>query len=132
MYKRIGQIVALLLILAVLTLPTYAQDKAIHGQVWGEYEACFNDYNFGIDLDKHLTNWLSVGASLSTACPTMGSKRGIPTWVPYQQDYSVWVRAEYKQVEIQLSDWCNHWLATSHIQSIYDDYGLTLRVTYKF
>ena len=119
----------IILLIVLLSLPVYAE---IGGYVSVEYDTLNQDWLWVLNVDKHLTDWWLVGASMATYAPEYGFKHFIPSWVPYRLDYEVYTEFRYKDVSLRITDWCDHWFSQSGKGWWFDEWGLTVRLRYDF
>jgi hypothetical protein len=119
--KMINKTMVTLLLITTLILltniTTYGQTNnetletpGIHGEVSCKYELL--SYNPGqewtVDLHYRLPGWLSwvsVGALQTTY--TDGFDQDF-SFLPTNQLYDIYLKVEYKQVSLQVGQWCNH------------------------
>jgi hypothetical protein len=118
-----------LLILLALAIPAHAEIK---GFVAVDYDTINKDWVRTLNVDKHLTDWWLVGASMATYAPEYGFKYFIPAWVPYRLDYEVYTEVRYKNVSLRVTSWCDHWFAQSDQDWSADRWGLTVKLRYDF
>jgi len=97
--------------------------------VAGEYDLVTRRWTWEVSGDHALADWLSIGYALRCLCSDWVWKAGVvPSWVPIRQDYEVWAQVRRGAWTLRVMDWCNHWLAQSHMPAWADEWGLTLRV----
>ena len=113
----------IILLIVLLSLPVYAE---IGGYVSVEYDTLNQDWLWVLNVDKHLTDWWLVGASMATYAPEYGFKHFIPAWVPYRLDYEVYTEVYYKNFSLRVTSWCDHWFAQSGQDWLADRWGLTV------
>ncbi len=118
-----------LLILLALAIPAHAEIK---GFVAVDYDTMNEDWVWTLSVDKHLTDWWLVGASMATYAPQYTFKHFIPAWVPYRLDYEVYTEVRYKDFSLRVTSWCDHWFAQSGQSWSADISGLTVRLRYDF
>ena len=119
----------MVLLIVLISLPVYAE---IGGHVSVEYDTLNRDWLWVLNMDKHLTDWWLVGASMTTYAPEYGFKHFIPAWVPYRLDYEVYTEVRYKNLSLRVTSWCDHWFAQSDQDWSADRGGLTVRLRYDF
>lgn len=125
MNVRAAILCALLLLLAA---PCAAQHT-----VAGEYDLLTGLWSWEAAGSKPLTDWLSVGYSLTALCSEWSWKAGLmPSWAPVRQDYGVWLQADYGPWAVRLTDWCQHWLSQSGRPRDADAWGLKVRVQWEW
>jgi hypothetical protein len=71
---------------------------------------------------------LSGGGVVDTLLSGYTPKEFLISGVPSRQDYTLYLKAEYKGLTVRLTDWCNHYLAQSPFRG--DTQGVTIRVEY--
>lgn len=120
-------LITLLLLLTLLATPALAQHT-----VSGEYDLLSGLWSWQAAGRKPLTEWLSVGYSLTAVCGGYGWKTLVPSWIPVRQDYTIWVQADYGPWSLRVTDWCNHWLSQSGYSADIDTQGLTVRVQWEW
>jgi len=118
----------MVLLIVLISLPVYAE---IGGYVSVDYDTMNKDWHWTLSVDKHITSWWLVGASMVTYAPEYGFKHFIPAWVPYRLDYEVYAEVHYKNVSLRVTSWCDHWFSQSYNYDG-DSHGLTLRLKYEF
>lgn len=119
----------IILLIVLLSLPVYAE---IRGYVSVEYDTLNQDWLWVLNVDKHLTDWWLVGASMATYAPEYGFKHFIPAWVPHRLDYEVYTEVHYKNFSLRVTSWCDHWFAQSDQDWSADKWGLTVKLRYDF
>lgn len=123
------KVALIILLIVLLSLPVYAE---IGGYVSVEYDTLNQDWLWVLNVEKHLTDWWLVGASMTTYAPEYGFKHFIPAWVPHRLDYEVYAEVHYKNFSLRVTDWCDHWFAQSDQDWLADRWGLTVRLRYDF
>ena len=123
------KVALIILLIVLLSLPVYAE---IGGYVSVEYDTLNQDWLWVLNVDKQLTDWWLVGASMATYAPEYGFKHFIPAWVPYRLDYEVYAEVHYKNFSLRGTSWCDHWFAQSDQDWSADRWGLTVRLRYDF
>ena len=118
----------MVLLIVLISLPVYAE---IGGYVSVDYDTMNQNWHWTLSVDKHITSWWLVGASMVTYAPEYGFKHFIPAWVPYRLDYEVYAEVHYKNVSLRVTSWCDHWFSQSYNYDG-DSHGLTLRLKYEF
>lgn len=117
-----------LALLALLAAPALAQHT-----VSGDYDLVTGLWSWEAAGSKPLTDWLSVGYSLTAVCDGWMTKAGVvPSWTPIRQDYAIWLQADYGPWSVRLTDWCNHWLSQSGRPPWEDTHGLAVRVQWEW
>jgi hypothetical protein len=125
MMRRLLIALALLLLLAA---PALAQHT-----VSGEYDLLTGLWSWEAAGSKPVTDWLSVGYTLTAVCDGAIYKAGIvPSWVPVRQDYAIWLQATCGAWSVRVTDWCNHWLSQSGKPPASDTWGLRVRVQWEW
>lgn len=123
------KLVLIILLIVLLSLPVYAE---IRGHVSVEYDTLNRDWLWVLNVDKHLTDWWLVGASMTTYAPEYTFKHFIPAWVPHRLDYEVYTEVHYKNFSLRVTSWCDHWFAQSDQSWSADISGLTVKLRYDF
>jgi hypothetical protein len=118
----------MVLLIVLISLPVYAE---IGGYVSVDYDTMNKDWHWTLSVDKHITSWWLVGASMVTYAPSYTYKHFIPAWVPHRLDYEVYAEVHYKNVSLRVTSWCDHWFSQSYNYDG-DSHGLTLRLKYEF
>ena len=118
----------MVLLIVLISLPVYAE---IRGYVSVDYDTMNKDWHWTLSVDKHITSWWLVGASMVTYAPFYTYKHSIPAWVPHRLDYEVYAEVHYKNVSLRVTSWCDHWFSQSYNYDG-DLHGLTLKLKYEF
>lgn len=120
---------AIALLACVILTPCAAAQHTVAA----EYDLLSSLWSWEASANKPLTDWLSVGYSLTVVCDGAIYKAGlVPSWIPVRQDYAIWAEVQHGAWSLRVTDWCNHWLSQSRQPAWEDSQGLSIRVQWEW
>jgi hypothetical protein len=105
---------ALLITIAMVLLisvPVVGEENGLHGDLSFKYELAefFPGQSWEIDIYYRLTPWFKIGLSEMTFTNSYVTYFDIvPGFIPNNQLYEAYAVFNLGQMEIKLSQWCNH------------------------
>jgi hypothetical protein len=124
-----GKVFIVLMLCFIITPPVQAEVKSY---VAVNYDTMNQDWLWELNINKHITDWWLVGASMATYAPEYGFKYFIPSWIPHRLDYEVYTELRLGDWSLRVTDWCDHWFSQSGVSGWDDHHGLTVRLKYEF
>lgn len=120
---------AIALLACVILTPCAAAQHTVAA----EYDLLSSLWSWEASANKPLTDWLTIGYSLTAMCDGATFKAGIiPSFTPIRQDYAIWAQAQHGAWSLRVTDWCNHWLSQSRQPAWEDSQGLSIRVQWEW
>jgi hypothetical protein len=124
-------------LILLMNITTYGQTNnetletpGIHGEVSCKYELL--SYNPGeewtVDLHYRFSGWLSL-VSVGALQTTYTDGFEIAGFTPYSQLYDIYIKLQYKQISLQIGQWCKHSVINRDISDKNFDYYINIPQT---
>lgn len=134
--KQIKYLLIIILLLWASPAVAVQEEPGIHGETSFRYEIEHPEFGQQWTIDLHYTfkNQIALGASITTF--TDGSEysiKGLPSYDPISSLYDIYITVNFKNIEIKLSQWCVHEIASPALESANNWVGgLYIEGKYKF